>query len=82
MGKYLPKAKVTPIEATYLAWVDLRAYGKTCDEMGALLRQNGVSLTGGTFFGSEGEGFMRVNFACPQKQLEEGIRRMGKAMEG
>lgn len=80
--KYLPKAKVTPIEATYLAWVDLQAYGKTCDEMGALLRQNGVSLTGGTFFGPEGEGFMRVNFACPQRQLEEGIRRMGKAMEG
>ena len=81
VGKYLPKASVTPIEATYLAWVDLRAYGKTCEEMGELFRKNGVSLTGGAFFGTEGEGFMRINFACPTRQLEEGIRRMGKALE-
>ena len=36
-----------------------------------------VSVTGpGTFYGKEGEGYMRVNLACPRSQLEEGLRRM------
>ena len=79
--KHLPKARLTPIEATYLAWLDLRAYGKTCDEMAAAFRRHGVALTGGTFFGDDGEGFMRVNFGCPTRMLEEGIKRMQDALE-
>lgn len=76
-----PRAAMSPIEATYLAWLDLRAYGKNCAEMARLFRDKGVALTGGTFFGPEGEGFMRINFACPRKQLTEGIRRMGEALK-
>ena len=34
-----------------------------------------------TFFGEEGEGFMRVNFACPRSQLAEGIKRVKAALE-
>ena len=81
VGEYLPRALTTPVEATYLAWLDLRAYGKTCAEMERLFRGGGVALTGGTFFGPEGEGFMRVNFACPREQLREGIRRAGEALK-
>ena len=77
----LPKAKMSPVEATYLAWLDLRAYGYSCEELAKRFRAKGVALTGGTFFGEEGEGFMRVNFACPRSQLEEGVRRMRKALE-
>ena len=44
-------------------------------------RKAKVALTGGTFFGEEGEGFMRVNFACPRSQLKEGIKRLGAALE-
>lgn len=77
----LPKAKMSPVEATYLAWLDLRAYGHTCEEMARRFRRAGVALTGGTFFGSEGEGFMRVNFACPRSQLIEGIKRVSAALE-
>lgn len=81
VAKYLPKAKLTPVEATYLAWLDLRAYGKSCQQMGDAFRRHGVALTGGTFFGDDGEGFMRVNFGCPTRMLEEGIKRMKNALE-
>ena len=81
MARYVPKARISPIEATYLAWADLSAYGLTCEEMSKKFKDNGVALTGGTFFGPEGEGFMRVNFACPRAQLMEGIKRLGAALE-
>ena len=81
VAEYVPKAKMSPIEATYLAWLDLRAYGLTCEEMARICRKAKVALTGGTFFGEEGEGFMRVNFACPRSQLLEGIKRFGAALE-
>ncbi len=79
--QYLPKAKLTPITATYLGWIDLRAYGKTCDELKELFDGAGVALTGGTFFGDEGEGFMRLNFGCPKAWVLEGVKRMAKALE-
>lgn len=81
VAECLPRAKMTPVDATYLAWLDLREYGYTCEELSKKFKDNGVALTGGTFFGTEGEGFMRVNFACPAAQLEEGIKRMRKALE-
>jgi len=81
VAEYVPKAVMSPIEATYLAWLDLRAYGLTCEEMARKCRRAKVALTGGTFFGEEGEGFMRVNFACPRSQLKEGIKRFGAALE-
>ena len=81
LGQYVPLSHVTPIEATYLAWVDLRAYGKTCAQIAEKCRKTGVALTTGAFFGEEGEGFMRVNFACPRPQLLEGIKRLGQAMK-
>ena len=81
MAKYAPKAKLTPIEATYLAWADMRAYGLSCEQLKEKCRAAGVAFTGGTFFGPEGEGFLRINFACPRAQLTEGIKRLGKALE-
>lgn len=81
MRQYVPKARLSPIEATYLAWADMRAYGLTCEQMAEKCRQAGVALTAGTFFGQEGEGFMRINFACPRAQLLEGIKRLGQALK-
>lgn len=81
VAEYVPKAKMSPIEATYLAWLDMRAYGLTCEEMARRCGRAKVALTSGTFFGEEGEGFMRVNFACPRSQLKEGIKRLGAALE-
>ena len=73
----LPKALLTPVEGTYLAWVDLRAYSESCDLLERKFREHGVVLTGGSFFGPEGEGFMRVNFGCPAAQMLEWISPCG-----
>ena len=81
MAQYAPKAKISPIEATYLAWADMRAYGLTCAQLNERCKAAGVAFTMGTFFGPEGESFLRINFACPRAQLIEGIKRLGKALE-
>lgn len=80
LEKALPKAVLGPIEATYLAFIDLRAYGMTSAEMEKRFKANGVALNEGTSFGPEGEGFMRLNFGCPHAWLREGVRRMGAAL--
>ena len=77
----LPQARMTPVEATYLAWLDLRAYGLNCRELTEKCMRHGVAFTQGTFFGPEGEGFLRVNFGCPQKQLIAGMERLCNALK-
>lgn len=78
---HLPKARLAPMEATYLAWLDLRAYGYTCRELQKKCYERGVAFTGGTFFGPEGEGFLRVNFGCPRNQLLSGMEQLCAALK-
>ena len=80
VGELLPKAVLTPLEATYLGWLDLRAYGYTCEELEKRTIAAGVQFTGGTFFGEAGEGFLRVNIGCPRANIEEGIKRLATAL--
>lgn len=77
----LPKARLTPIEATYLAWLDLSAYGFTCEELAKRTEAAGVIFTGGTFFGQGGESHLRLNFGCPARNVEEAVRRLKIALE-
>jgi len=80
--EHLPQAVLTPMEATYLGWLDLRAYGYTSQELETLTHRAGVAFTGGTFFGKDaGEGFLRVNIGCPARYIEEGILRLKVALE-
>lgn len=76
----LPKAVLTPLEATYLGWLDLRAYCPSADELMRRALDAGVYFTTGTFFGDAGEGFLRVNIGCPRQNIEEGIKRLAKAL--
>ncbi len=77
----LPQAVLTPMEATYLGWLDLRAYGMNCEELMARTLKHGVQFTEGTFFGEGGEGFLRVNIGCPRRNITEGIRRLKEALD-
>ncbi|MBR5345499.1 MAG: pyridoxal phosphate-dependent aminotransferase [Clostridia bacterium] len=81
VAEFLPGAVLTPVEATYLAWLDLRSYGFTCEELAKRTAKARVVFTGGTFFGDNGEGFLRVNFACPRRNIGEAIRRLKNALE-
>ncbi len=72
----LPGVESYPIEATYLAWFDVRAL-ELKDPVTHFI-DHGVALSDGRFF--KGPGFVRMNFGCPRATLEEGLRRLRKAI--
>jgi cysteine-S-conjugate beta-lyase len=77
ISQHLPQIKVTRQEATYLAWLDCRELGLTCDELDEKLRLTGhLILNKGTLYGPDGEGFMRLNMACPKSRLLDGLERL------
>lgn len=77
LSKHLPKAKIIKPGATYLAWIDLKEYETDGERLEKTLIEKGkVALDGGTWFGQGGEGFVRMNFACPRSLLEEGLDRV------
>ena len=79
----LPEAKLTPLEATYLGWIDLRAYGMDNAALMKRTHECGVAFTDGAFFGKEqGEGFLRINIGCPHASVREAVRRLEKAVKG
>ena len=80
--RHLPRAVLSPMDGTYLGWLDLRAYGYTTEELMERTTRAGVRFTGGTFFGEKtGEGFLRINIGCPRRYLEEGVLRLRVALE-
>mgnify|MGYP001813549501 CR=1 FL=1 len=69
-------ARMTPVEATYLAWIDLRDLGFA--QPAAELEAYGLGLSEGAQFA--GPGFVRFNFGCPRTTLSEGLRRLESAL--
>ncbi len=81
INEKLPSVKIIKPEATFLAWLDLSAYGLSESEMAKLLsHEAGVALNSGSRFGTGGEGFFRLNFACPRSVLEEGLIKIAKVL--
>jgi cystathionine beta-lyase len=73
----LPKIRLVEPEGTYLLWLDFSAYRLTRDELDHRVTKNAeLWLDGGTMFGPEGEGFQRVNIACPKTTLTEALGRL------
>lgn len=72
---------VTPTDALYLAWIDFRRLGKAPAELhDFLLRQARLWLDPGHKFGAPGEGFMRINLACPRTLVDEALARLTSAL--
>ncbi len=86
ISREIPLMTVMPLEGTYLAWIDasrLIARMGLRDDMAlcAHLENEGrVRLSQGSWFGAGGEGYVRLNFACPRKLLDEGITRIRKTV--
>ena len=78
----LPKVKPLKLEGTYLAWLDIRQLGITSAEAEKLLLEKGrLMLSCGTDYGEKaGEGYLRMNLACPAELLESGLERMRAAL--
>ena len=78
--EHLPKWKVCHLEGTYLPWVDITATEMTsqayCD---CLLSEAKVWVNPGTMYGHDsGEGYIRLNIACPRSRLLEALERIVK----
>lgn len=81
-AEYIPQIKVVPAEASYLVWLDFRELGMNTAELNEfLLHQARVAFNNGSPFGPEGEGFQRINIACPRAQLVETCQRLKDAVQ-
>lgn len=74
----LPGLKMGPVEATYLAWIDTRAAGIV--EPGRFFEKHGVGLSDGKEF--YGPGFVRLNFGCSRRLLNQALARIAEAAHG
>lgn len=80
--EYLPKLEVLRLEGTYLAWVDVNALEFTTDELTQLLADKAnVMVNSGTMYGQKaGQGYIRINLACPRQRLREALNRIGRLL--
>jgi len=78
----LPGVAIWKPEGTYLAWLDCRELALPVSPHKFFLEKAKVGLNEGADFGTEGEGFVRLNFGCPRSLLVEGLERMKTALTG
>lgn len=76
----MPEIKVNMPEGTYLAWLDCSSLPISVSPYQFFLENARVALNDGSTFGTGGEGFVRLNFGCPQALLKESLDRMKNAV--
>ena len=81
LKKELPELSVVSLEATYLLWIDCSQITRRTEELAEIIRQKtGLFLTAGDEYGKSGEGFLRMNIACPKTTLQDGLSRLKKGI--
>lgn len=81
LHEHLPEVKIMRPESTYLVWLDTRSLNKSDKELQELLLKKGkIALHIGSKFGENGEGFLRMNIACPKDTLMAGLKRLATAL--
>jgi cysteine-S-conjugate beta-lyase len=81
LDQRLPKARMRPLEGTYLAWLDLRSYGHD-DPASVILERGRVWASPGHVYAPGLPGHLRLNIATSPDRLTEMVRRMAVALEG
>lgn len=77
LQRELPVVKMIPPEGSFLLWLDFRDTGLTHEQLRQkLLGEAKLGLNSGTDFGTEGEGFFRMNIGCPLATVKEGLERL------
>lgn len=75
--KNLPGVRMIDTQGTYLIWLDFRQMGLTVEELDhKIIYEAGLWLDSGKIFGKTGEGFERINVACPRAVLQETLDRI------
>jgi cystathionine beta-lyase len=73
----IPKIKLVEPEGTYLAWLDFSALGLSANELdNAITNKAKLWLNSGPSFGKGGNGFQRMNAACPRSVLQNALDRL------
>ncbi len=81
INKEIPMVKAIVPEATYLLWLDFRKLNLSHHELKEfMIKKAKLGLNDGKMFGKNGEGFQRLNFACPQSILEKGLHQLKEAL--
>lgn len=77
VSKNIPNVSMVEHEGTYLVWLDFRKTGLSVDEIDdRIINKAKLWLDSGQIFGKTGEGFQRINVACPRSILEEALNRL------
>ncbi len=81
--KELPGYEVLKLEGTYLVWMSIKPSGLTSEQFTEkLVKEGKVLINSGTMYGEKtGEGYVRINIACPRKTLEEGLKRIIRVLK-
>ncbi len=80
-AKHLPELKPNTPEATYLCWIDARALGMNGEDLKRFcVDKAGVAFGDGADFGYGGDGFLRLNAACPRAIIEKALTQLEKAV--
>ena len=89
--KEIPGVRVVPGEATYLLWLDAGVILKDrktdegdadSEQLASFIRsETGLYLVAGTEYGSNGAEFLRMNVACPQSTIQDGLLRLQKGIK-
>jgi cystathionine beta-lyase len=77
----IPEIKMVPAEATYLAWLNMKELnlrGKHLREF--MIHEAQLGLNDGPSFGPGGEGYQRLNFACPRSILHKALDQLRDAI--
>lgn len=81
LQEHLPALELIRPESTYLLWISYNKLGLSSKEINRLLIEKGkLALEPGEKFGPGGEGYLRMNIACPRSTLEEGLNRLRNAL--
>jgi cystathionine beta-lyase len=81
LREHLPEVVYAMPEATYLAWLDCRALNLKPDPHTFFLEEAKVAFSAGPMFGTQGEGFVRFNFATSRAIVTEIVQRMAAAVK-
>ncbi|WP_313431534.1 MalY/PatB family protein, partial [Siminovitchia terrae] len=81
ISSQLPDLDVIDPEGTYLVWIDCRKLGLSDAELKKRILEKGkLALNFGHAYGPGGEGFVRMNVACPKETVIEGVKRLQMAL--
>lgn len=78
----IPALHAVKGQATYLLWIDCKKLGIRSDELAEIIREKtGLYLSEGCEYRGDGRDFLRMNLACPQSRLKDGLSRLKQAIE-